>query len=102
MELCGTNGVGFSKKTILEETLTANYIVKESKRTEYLEKFREYKKEYVRRWHKADKHKDNEEYKKRITDYIEYMKPYNKKLKENKISKEKYLKILNKYIEDTR
>lgn len=76
--------------------------MKDSTRKEYLEKFREYKLEYVRRWHKADKHKDNKEYKKRIADYIEYMKPYNKKLKNDIISKEQYLKILNKYIKDTR
>ena len=102
MELCRTSCVGFQKDTIIEETLTANYIEKVSTRNKYLEKFREYKMEYTRRWHKADKNKTEEKYKKRITDYIEYMKPYNKKLKNDEITKEKYLKILNKYIQDTR
>lgn len=102
MELFRTCYVGFQKETIIEDTIRANYIVKESTRKEYLEKFREYKLEYVRRWHKADKRKGNEEYKKRVTDYIEYMKPYNKKLKNNKISKQQYIKILNKYIKNTR
>lgn len=102
MDLCRTSRVGFQNETIIEETLTANYIIKESKRTEYLEKFREYKKEYVRRWHKAENNKENNKYKQAIDDYIQYMKPYNKKLKDYKITKEKYLKILNKYIENTR
>lgn len=32
MELCGTSRVGFQKDKIIEETLTANYIKKVSKR----------------------------------------------------------------------
>lgn len=78
------------------------YIIKESTRDKYIEKFREYKLEYIRRWHKADKNKDNIEYKKSLNDYIEYMIPYNKRLKNDELSKEKYLRILNKYIESTR
>lgn len=101
MVLCRTSRVGFQNGTIIEETLTANYIIKESKRSKYLEKFREYKLEYTRRWHKADKNKGNNKYRKRVTDYIEYMKPYNKKLNDDEITKEEYLKVLNKYIEDT-
>ncbi len=99
MELCGSSRVGFQDETIIEETLTASYIIKESKRTEYREKFREYKKEYVRKWHRVDNNKENNKYKQELIDYIEYMRPYNKELKDNKITKEKYLKILNKYIE---
>ena len=102
MVICRTSRVGFQKETIIKETLRAKYIVKEVKRTEYIEKFREYKKEYIRRWYKADNNKGNNKYKKRVINYIEYMKPYNKKLNENEITKDKYLKILNKYIENTR
>lgn len=102
MEFCWTICASFQKDTIIEENLTTNFIERVSTRNEYLEKFREYKKEYVRRWHKADNNKSEEKYKKMITDYIEYMKPYNKELRENKITKDKYLKILNRYIQDTR
>lgn len=54
--------------------------------------------EYTRLWHKADKNPDNIFYKEKVQAYIQYMKPHNKMLKEDKINKAQYLNILNDYI----
>lgn len=101
MELYRTCKLGFQNETIIEENLTTSYIIKESKRTEYLEKFREYKNAYAKKWHKAEKNPDNAEYKEDVKAFIKDMKPYNEKLKNNEISKIEYMEILNKRKNET-
>lgn len=81
--------------------LTARYIKKVSKRKEYLEKFREYKQAYRTKRQKAINHNREQIYLDDVKKFIADMKPYNKLLKENKISKKEYLEILNKRREET-
>lgn len=95
MELCGRSNIGFQNNLIIEEMLTANYIQKVSKRSEYLEKFKEYKTAYRTKWNRAKVNNNEQKYLDDIQKFIDYMKPFNKLLKENKISKNEYLKILN-------
>ncbi len=96
MELCGTCNTEYQNSLIIEENLTTQYIEKVCKRTEYLEKFKEYKTAYKTKWNRAEKNNKEQKYLDDIQKFIEDMKPYNKLLKNNKISKEEYLKILNK------
>ena len=96
MELCRTSNSGYQNKRIIEEILTAKYIQKVSKRNEYLEKFKEYKQAYKTKWQMSVKHNREQIYVDDVNKFIEDMKKYNKLLKEDKISKEKYLEILNK------
>lgn len=55
MDICGKSNVGFQKGLIVEDELITNYIKPINKRKEYLEKFREYKLEYKRKYEKAKK-----------------------------------------------
>ena len=57
MDICGKSNVGFQKGLIVEDELITNYIKPINKRKEYLEKFREYKLEYKRKYEKAKKMK---------------------------------------------
>lgn len=101
MELCRTSNTDYQKNLIIEENLSTGYIKKIPKRKEYVDKFREYKAAYKAKWHKA-KLNDNEQiYLDDTRKFIYDMKPYNKLLKDNKISKEDYLKILNKRKDET-
>ena len=97
MDLCWNSNIGYQNEKIIEETLTAQYIEKVSKRTEYIEKFREYKRKYKKLHHKAKNNPTNILYKEKVQAYIKYMKPYNKALKNNDINKTDYLKILDLY-----
>ena len=81
---------------IIEEKLTASYIPKVSTRNEYLEKFKEYKTVYRTKWNRAKANNNEQKYLDDIQSFISDMKPFNKLLKEDKLSKEEYLKILNK------
>ena len=96
MGICGRSNIGFQNNLIIEEMLTANYFQKISKRNEYLEKFKEYKTAYRTKWNRAKANNNEQKYLDDIQKFIDDMKPYNKLLKENKISKSEYLKILNK------
>ena len=96
MVLCGTICTGFQNNTIIEEKLTASYIPKVSTRNEYLEKFKEYKTAYRTKWNRAKANNNEQKYLDDIQSFISDMKPFNKLLKEDKLSKEEYLKILNK------
>lgn len=96
MDLCRTICTGFQKSAIIEEKLTANYIPRVSTRKEYLEKFKEYKTAYRTKWNRAKAHNNEQKYLDDIQRFISDMKPFNKLLKEDKISKAEYLKILNK------
>ena len=80
---------------MIDENLTANYIHKESKRSEYVDKFREYKAAYRKKWYKYKSNSNESKYLEDVRIFIDDMKPYNKLLKDDKISKEEYLKILN-------
>ena len=93
MELCRTSNTDYQKNLIIEENLSTCYIKKIPKRKEYVDKFREYKAAYKAKWHKANLDDTRK--------FIYDMKPYNKLLKDNKISKEDYLKILNKRKDET-
>ena len=81
---------------IIEEKLTTSYITKVSMRNEYLEKFKEYKIAYRTKWNRAKANNNEQKYLDDIQNFIDDMKPFNKLLKENKIAKDEYLKILNK------
>ncbi len=96
MELCRRSNIGFQNNLIIEEKLTTAYIQKTSKRNEYLEKFKEYKTAYRTKWNRAKANNNEKKYLDDIQKFIDDMKPYNKLLKENKISKSEYLKVLNK------
>lgn len=96
MELCGNICTGFQNNMIIEEKLTASYIPKVSTRNEYLEKFKEYKTAYRTKWNRAKANNNEQKYLDDIQNFISDMKPFNKLLKEDKLSKEEYLKILNK------
>ncbi|MCI8640782.1 MAG: hypothetical protein HFJ59_02765 [Clostridia bacterium] len=96
MDLCRRSNIGFQKNLIIEEMLTAKYLQKISERSEYLEKFKEYKTAYRTKWNRAKANNNEKKYLDDIQKFIDDMKPYNKLLKENKISKNEYLKILNK------
>ena len=87
----GTSNIGFQNNKIIEEKLTVQYIQKVSKRDIYVEKFREYKREYKRRYNKIKKYPNEIKYKEDINKFIEDMKLYNKKLKNDEITKEEYL-----------
>lgn len=95
MELCRTSNTGFQNNKIIEETVTTSFIEKVSTRKEYIQKFKEYKNAYKIKWKKS---KDNSDikYKEDLNAFVEDMKPYNKKLKNNQIKKQEYLKILEK------
>ncbi|MFR8233227.1 MAG: hypothetical protein ACLVA2_02285 [Clostridia bacterium] len=95
MVLCRKVKIGFQKDIIIEEKLTASYITKVSKRKEYLQKFKEYKIAYRVKWNRAKANNNEQKYLYDIQKFINDMKPYNKLLKEDKLSKIKYLKILN-------
>lgn len=96
MELCRRSNIGFQNNLVIEEKLTTSYIQKISKRSEYLEKFKEYKTAYRIKWNRAKANNNEQKYLDDIQKFIDDMKLYNKLLKENKISKNEYLKILNK------
>lgn len=96
MGLCGRSNIGFQNNLIIEEKLTTVYIQKTSRRNEYLEKFKEYKTAYRTKWNRAKANNNEQKYLDDIQKFMDDMKPYNKLLKENKISKNEYLKILNK------
>lgn len=96
MVLCRRSNAGFQKNLIVEEMLTTNYFQKISKRNEYLQKFKEYKTAYGIKWKKAKAHNNEQKYLNDIQKFIDDMKPFNRLLKDNKISKNEYLKILNK------
>ncbi len=96
MGLCRRSNIGFQNNLIIEEKLTANYLQKISKRSEYLEKFKEYKTAYRTKWNRAKANNNEQKYLDDIQKFIDDMKPFNRLLKENKISKNEYLKILNK------
>lgn len=96
MVICRRAGTGFQNNLIIEEMLTANYFQKISKRNEYLEKFKEYKTAYRTKWNRAKANNNEQKYLEDIQKFIDDMKHYNKLLKENEISKNEYLKILNK------
>lgn len=96
MDICRRSNIGFQNNLIIEEKLTATYIQKISKRKEYLEKFKEYKTAYRTKWNRAKANNNEKKYLDDIQKFIDDMKTYNKLLKENKISKNEYLKILNK------
>ncbi len=96
MDLCRTSNTGFQKNAIIEETLTAQYIQKVSTRKEYLEKFREYKEAYKAKWKKAKANGNAPKYLEDTKCFVEDMKPYNRQLRKNEISKTEYLNILNK------
>ena len=96
MELCRRSNIGFQNNLIIEEMLTVNYFQKISKRNEYLEKFKEYKTAYRTKWNRAKVNNNEQKYLDDIQEFIYDMKPYNKLLKEDRISKNEYLKILNK------
>lgn len=96
MDICRRSNIGFQNNLIIEEMLTANYFQKISKRREYLEKFKEYKAAYRTKWNRAKANNNEQKYLDDIQKFIDDMKPYNKLLKENKISKSEYFKILNK------
>lgn len=96
MELCGTSNTGFQNEAIIEENLTANYIEKVSTRKEYIEKFREYKKAYRKKWRKVELNPDEKKYKEDVNAFIEDMKPFNRRFKNDEISKKEYMNILNK------
>lgn len=81
---------------IIEEKLTASYIPKVSTRNEYLEKFKEYKIAYRTKWNRAKANNNEQKYLDDIQCFIDDMKPFNRLLKEDKLSKEEYLKVLNK------
>lgn len=81
---------------IIEEKLTASYIPKVSTRNEYLEKFKEYKTAYRTKWNRAKANNNEQKYLDDIQSFISDMKPFNRLLKEDKISKLEYLEILNK------
>ena len=81
---------------IIEEKLTASYIPKVRTRNEYLEKLKEYKTAYRTKWNRAKANNNEQKYLDDIQSFISDMKPFNKLLKEDKLSKEEYLKILNK------
>lgn len=81
---------------IIEEKLTASYIQKVSTRNEYLEKFKEYKIAYRTKWNRAKANNNEQRYLDDIQCFIDDMKPFNRLLKEDKLSKEEYLKVLNK------
>lgn len=86
---------------IIEENLTTSYIKKVSKRSEYLEKFKEYKIAYRTKWNRAKANNKEQKYLDDIEQFVKDMKPFNKKLNNNEISKEEYLKILNKRKKET-
>lgn len=96
MDICRNICTGFQNNTIIEEKLTASYIPKVSTRNEYLEKFKEYKTAYRTKWNRAKANNNEQKYLDDIQSFISDMKPFNKLLKEDKLSKEEYLKILNK------
>lgn len=96
MELCRRSNIGFQNNLVIEEKLTTNYFQKISKRNEYLEKFKEYKTAYRTKWNRAKANNNEPKYLVDIQKFIDDMKPYNKLLKDNKISKSEYLKVLNK------
>ena len=96
MVICRRSNIGFQNNLIIEEKLTTVYIQKISKRNEYLEKFKEYKTAYRTKWNRAKANNNEQKYLDDIQKFIDDMKHYNKLLKENKISKSEYLKILNK------
>ena len=96
MDICRRSNIGFQNNLIIEEMLTVNYFQKISKRNEYLEKFKEYKTAYRTKWNRAKANNNEQKYLDDIQKFIDDMKPYNKLLKENKIIKNEYLKILNK------
>jgi hypothetical protein len=81
--------------------LVTGYIQKVSARSEYLEKFKEYKIAYRTKWNKAKAHSNEVKYKDDIQAFVNDMKPFNKLLKTNKISKNEYLEILNKRKKET-
>ena len=91
MGLCRSSNTGFQNNKIIEEKLTAQYIQKVSKRNIYIEKFREYKREYKRRYNKTKTYPNEIKYKEDVEKFIEDMKCYNKKLKDDEMTKEKYL-----------
>lgn len=101
MELYRTSYTGFINDTIIEEMLVTGYIQKVSARSEYLEKFKEYKIAYRTKWNKAKAHSNEVKYKDDIQAFVNDMKPFNKLLKTNKISKNEYLEILNKRKKET-
>lgn len=80
---------------MIDENLTASYIHKQSKRNEYVEKFREYKAAYRKKWHKYKSNCSEPKYLEDVRSFIDDMKPFNKLLKDNKLDKNEYLKILN-------
>jgi len=91
------SNIGFENNKIIEETLTAEYIEKVSARAIYIEKFKEYKREYRKLHHQARNNPDKILYKEMVQAFIEYMKPYNKALKNDEMSKKAYLKVLGAY-----
>jgi hypothetical protein len=101
VELYRTSYTGFINDTIIEEMLVTGYIQKVSARSEYLEKFKEYKIAYRTKWNKAKAHSNEVKYKDDIQAFVNDMKPFNKLLKTNKISKNEYLEILNKRKKET-
>lgn len=96
MDVCGTSNTYFQTGTIIEETFGTSYIEKTSKKVEYINKFKEYKLAYKAKWKKLKVNPNEKKYKEDIVAFIEDMKPYNKQLKNDEITKDKYMKILNK------
>ena len=68
MDICRRSNIGFQNNLIIEEMLTTDYF----------------------------QNNNEQKYLDDIQKFIDDMKPYNKLLKENKIIKNEYLKILNK------
>lgn len=95
MGICWNINIGFQNNTIIEEKLTASYSPKVSTRNEYLEKFKEYKTAYRTKWNRAKANNNEQKYLDDIQNFIDDMKPFNKLLRDDKISKIEYLKILN-------
>ena len=97
LKILFTNNIADKKYLdILTEQLIDKAIVIYKLRNEYLEKFKEYKTAYRTKWNRAKANNNEQKYLDDIQSFISDMKPFNKLLKEDKLSKEEYLKILNK------
>ena len=76
--------------------MTTTYFEKKLKpRSEYVEKFKEYKYAYKVKYTKSKRYPNNEIYRQDVDAFIRDMRPYNLQLKNNEITRDKYLYILN-------
>ena len=70
--------------------MTTTYFEKKLKlRSEYVEKFKEYKFEYKVKYTKSKKYPNNKIYRQDVDTFRKYMRPYNLSLKNNEITKDK-------------